>query len=317
MKRRAAFTLVELLVVIAIIGILIALLLPAVQAARESARRSQCVNNLKQYGVGIHNYLIAKRALPPGKVGCDTAFAPVCTGSESAIEKTYTSGFVMLLPYLEEQSMFERLDVDGKKGIGFWSVGTNNRDWFDNHLPHQVCVTSRPPIVVCPSDTAERINSRIMSIPAAVGSYAFVMGTEGVVNNAVSSGKIKYGNDGLFQYAFRRRIAECSDGLSNTIAVGEVVDGHKPESSNIWTLASRVKDTLRATDNLVNTWPGDPIVKNDSGAMVNGAFASRHPRGANFLYGDGHVSFFTDTINHDLYKALSTRAKGDSVSGKP
>jgi prepilin-type N-terminal cleavage/methylation domain-containing protein/prepilin-type processing-associated H-X9-DG protein len=323
MKRKTAFTLVELLVVIAIIGVLIALLLPAVQAAREAARRSQCLNNLKQHGLAIHNHLNARKTLPPGKVGCDgTSCAPACSTAPPVVEQTYASGFVVLLPYLEETAMFQGLDIDGKKGIGLWPVGTGNRTWFDNHLPHSVCVTSRPPIVVCPSDTAEPVNSRIQSIPAAVGSYAFVLGTQGVVLNAVSSGTIKCGNDGLFQYVFRRRLTECTDGLSNTIAIGEVVDGHTPHSSNIWTLASRVKDTLRATDNLLNTWPKDPSARpdgtfNGQPVMVNGAFASRHAHGANFLYADGHVAFFPDTIDLGLYMALSTRAKGETFVGKP
>ena len=107
---RRAFTLVELLVVIAIIGILIALLLPAVQAAREAARRSQCTNNLKQLGLALQNYHNVNKKFPPGRYGCDGY-----RGAECAIANTQLqyycnmSGFVLLLPFLEEQVLYTQL----------------------------------------------------------------------------------------------------------------------------------------------------------------------------------------------------------------
>ena len=115
-NQRTGFTLVELLVVIAIIGILIALLLPAVQAAREAARRMQCVNNLKQHTLGIANFEVAKGTLPPGRLGCDGSsgdpFGFGCDEfSPSSVGYSGISMFAMILPQLELQSLYDGLGV--------------------------------------------------------------------------------------------------------------------------------------------------------------------------------------------------------------
>ena len=107
-RRNTAFTLVELLVVIAIIGILVALLLPAVQMAREAARRTECSNNLRQIGLALVQYEAANECYPPGRMGCDGMNFDVCAG-DKGFERPGTSGFVMLLPMLEQQNLYDEL----------------------------------------------------------------------------------------------------------------------------------------------------------------------------------------------------------------
>ena len=305
---RGAFTLVELLVVIAIIGILVALLLPAVQAAREAARRSQCINNLKQFGVALQNHHDVFKKLPPGRISCDNS-GPVSLGCGSGgkpdVQRVGTSGFVLLLPFLEEQALRDLIvDPDGKKGIGFWLRSPTT--W---HTPANMqAVAQRPQVFVCPSDMAEpfAITAEYPAggygvpagVRAAVGSYALVTGTIGVANGA---GDLKYANTGLFYYVVQHKFKDCTDGLSKTMMVGETVDGHTSQSSNIWSRAIRVIDSQRATDNPLNTWPGLPTYNDFGyGIKVNGAFASRHPAGCQFLFGDTHVEFLSENIDQAL-----------------
>src|SRR5690349_19077114 len=127
---RKAFTLVELLVVIAIIGVLIALLLPAVQAAREAARRTQCTNNLKQTALALANFEGAKKQFPPGRLGCDStsgACAKACMNG--TVGQANTSGFVALLPYLEDGSLYEQSQLKNSRQL--WNDG-DYPSWYTN-----------------------------------------------------------------------------------------------------------------------------------------------------------------------------------------
>jgi prepilin-type N-terminal cleavage/methylation domain-containing protein/prepilin-type processing-associated H-X9-DG protein len=318
--KRTAFTLVELLVVIAIIGILVALLLPAVQAAREAARRAQCVNNLKQFGIAIQNHHDVFKKLPPGRLSCDNS-GPASLGCDAAgkpdVQRVGTSGFVLLLPFLEEQALRDLIvDPDGKKGIGFWL--RSNAAWYT--AANMQAIAQRPQVFVCPSDMAEPFAQTTeypaggyavpAGVKAAVGSYAFVTGTLGVVGG----GDYKYANTGLFYYVVQHKFKDCSDGLSKTMMVGEAVDGHTSPSSNIWSRAIRGIDCYRATENPLNTFPGFTPFDPTYGINVNGAFASRHPGGSQFMFGDSHVEFLGENIDDALYKALSTRKGGETVS---
>jgi len=163
-QMREAFTLVELLVVIAIIGILIALLLPAVQAAREAARRSQCTNHLKQIGLGLANYEGSFKVYPPGRLGCDGSGA--CTQN---YQRVGTSGLVMLLPYVEQQTLYDRFDFTN----GPWSAV--NTTWLTTNAE---AIAKIVPTYVCPSDTSKPYTDSppSASTPAATGNYALVTG---------------------------------------------------------------------------------------------------------------------------------------------
>jgi prepilin-type N-terminal cleavage/methylation domain-containing protein/prepilin-type processing-associated H-X9-DG protein len=317
MLRRVGFTLVELLVVIAIIGILIALLLPAVQAAREAARRSQCTNNLKQHGLALQSCHNAKKSFPANRIGCWPSGCPI-TVSWPNRGVDGGSAFVLLLPYLEENGLFQLYDY--QHGL---HSSPNPTSWT---LPnHRTLVSSRPGIVVCPVDTAEPLCKiyEPTDIGAGTGSYAFCMGSAGpgpvnnpgTVQEAVNtSSKIIYDNNGMFSTFTRRKIKDCSDGLSKTIFIGEVVDGHKAESSNRWSAATRYVDCSRTTYNPPNTFPGRPVAPIVSNLPMNAAFASRHPGICQFLFGDGHVVMISENIDAPkVYQALSTRAGGEAV----
>src|SRR3954465_658030 len=227
---RVGFTLVELLVVIAIIGILVALLLPAIQAAREAARRSQCVNNLKQLALALHTHHDAQKHLPPGRLGCDgSGPSSLCAGQTDTL-RSGMSGFVLILPYLEESALFALYD----KSLPIWPRTTA---WYTaNNLK---LVATRLSVMVCPTDQALPFSENplidssvsVYSLPAgaqaAVGSYAFVAGTLGVykVTNP-SGGDAKFANDGLFYYVVTHKFSQITDGTSHTMMVGEVIDGH-------------------------------------------------------------------------------------------
>ncbi|MGD9128657.1 MAG: DUF1559 domain-containing protein, partial [Planctomycetia bacterium] len=156
MRRQKGFTLVELLVVIAIIGILIALLLPAIQAAREAARKLGCANNLKQIGLGIMNYESTHHHFPPGRVGCDRdSTGNYCNGIHQEVA---TSGFVAILPHLELQNIYDLFNFSSgpwTEQDASWITVGSNRD----------AVAQRPPVFVCPSDTAEPFYKDTASIP--------------------------------------------------------------------------------------------------------------------------------------------------------
>jgi prepilin-type N-terminal cleavage/methylation domain-containing protein/prepilin-type processing-associated H-X9-DG protein len=282
--RRRAFTLVELLVVIAIIGILIALLLPAIQATREAARRMQCTNNIKQLSLGFATYENTLKCYPPGRAGDD------CSSGTKQCDDS--SPFVLILPYIELGSLYKSLDL--KDGI-FGKSG----------LAHNTLIAQqRPSVFVCPTDIAKPI--------ATVYSPEWVWATSSYTVNAGSIGPsgsidpnltMKYNNSGIFLYKRFMYRKEIIDGLSHTFFTGECYSGDTEANLNYWSLGNRCMN-LRNTENPLNTPPG--LGKLWVGQ--NGAFCSRHRGGANFGFGDGHVVFVTENIDAWTYNALATRA---------
>jgi prepilin-type N-terminal cleavage/methylation domain-containing protein/prepilin-type processing-associated H-X9-DG protein len=305
MSRRG-FTLVELLVVIAIIGILVALLLPAVQAAREAARRMQCTNNLKQITLALHTYENQLSRYPPGRMGCDCWDDDVCKSNPDAA-RPGTSSLGMILPFVEQQALYDALGW--AKGAVYPAdcIDSSENGWDTNIKPY---LKARPPSYVCPSDESKPFKDGAPN--SAIGSYAACQGSWGPPG--IDQVKNKHYNNGMFLYRTELSVKDCKDGTSMTFFFGEVVEGHTGNSSNIWLLGSRHTDTMRSTENPLNTKPGTGITTDLYDLKVNGAFGSRHGGGALFGFGDGHVQFITDNISLPLYKALSTRGTGEVVT---
>ena len=309
-RRTSGFTLVELLVVIAIIGILVSLLLPAVQQAREAARRMQCSNNLKNIALALVNYETSVGVFPPGRMGCDGWTQDVCANNPG-IERPGTSGFVMILPQLEQQNLYDKFGFE--LGAVFPAQPDNSDDgttsgWRTPDVDE--AIKTRPDVFVCPSDTSKPVFGNTQD---ATGSYALCQGSNGPTFG-IDQKTVKHYNNGMFHYRTTIAAADVRDGLSNTILAGETIENHTNESQNRWMLGSRHLSCMRSTDNPLNSEPGQGVVVLDLyGYKANGAFGSRHPSGAMFCFGDGHVVFLSENIDLATYRALSTRAGGEVI----
>jgi prepilin-type N-terminal cleavage/methylation domain-containing protein len=216
-KSRRAFTLVELLVVIAIIGILVALLLPAVQAAREAARRMQCSNHLKQFGIALHNYHDTFKAFPPRRGGTGGG------GNTARFDGNYDrkSAFIFLVAFLEQQSLADQIaagNVTDTNGNLIWPQGPagwyNNANWE----PWRTQLS----VVLCPSDTP-----LLNSTQQAKHSYAFSLGdSPGDLAGNARWNLADSTTRGIFAGSARTNtFAHIRDGTSNTIAMSERVSG--------------------------------------------------------------------------------------------
>jgi prepilin-type N-terminal cleavage/methylation domain-containing protein len=306
--RRAGFTLVELLVVIAIIGILVALLLPAVQSAREAARRVECTNKLKQLGVALHNFESSWGKFPPGKIGCNSFIAEArgpggaCEGLAIAgADFSRASGFVLILPQLEQQALYDMAQPLADDGIHN-PAGNSPEKWqvAGTRLDALICPSdSQEPYFCCPeSPWWDRFRN-----PQASTSYALMMGTLGPSGDAYARA---YDNDGVFFFKRWIEAREITDGLSHTLFVGEIIEGYKEGTIGRWATAERYADALRSAEHPVNTPPDLPLgLVSPHGH--NGTFNSNHPGGVVFVYGDGHTIFVSENIDIDVYQAMATR----------
>lgn len=326
--RSPGFTLVELLVVIAIIGTLVALLLPAVQAAREAARRMQCVNNQSQIGKALLNYESAHGSFPAGRHGCDGAVGvdiEGCRETNPQIKRSSMSGFVKMLPYMEMQPLYQTLDLSSEDAI-IWPSrpasdegDLNYLDWATPAI--QEALHTRPEMFVCPSADSAPVTESLLyqnaTLQPATGDYALCSGHRGPTWDRDYM-PVKADNSGLFFYIREIEIREIEDGMSHTLFGGEVLDSHTIDSSNIWSRAERHLDGMRTTDNPVNT-PAGPEFADftihhrkreppNRPYFATGAFGSQHSRGANFVFADGHVEFISEDIDLDAYIAHGSRS---------
>jgi prepilin-type N-terminal cleavage/methylation domain-containing protein/prepilin-type processing-associated H-X9-DG protein len=329
--RRAAvglgFTLVELLVVIAIIGILVALLLPAVQAAREAARRAQCTNNLKQSSLALLNYENTQKRFPAGRLSTDGT-GNSCAEFTAADKKSWFSGasaFVLILPFMENVALYEaaKWTIPSPGVPGIWNDGVASNMWLDKDRKEMI--KQRPGSYACPSSagdpTIDLTDPTIGPYTAGLGSYALCHGVYGPGTIGIANGtQMKCDNTGIFMYARTFRLKDITDGSSRMFGIGEVKQPSKPENPNIWSYASRLTHSLRLTAYPLNTPVCDSAnytifcdkgFDEVDGTHHNAAFGSEHAGGANFAYVDGHVSFVSDNVAKAPYQAASTRNWGE------
>jgi prepilin-type N-terminal cleavage/methylation domain-containing protein len=264
--RRRAFTLIELLVVVAIIAVLIALLLPAVQQARESARRTQCKNNLKQYGIALHNYHETFHFFPIGNVG-----------------GKYWTFQAMILPHLEQTALYKKCNFDYWNTCFKWNVVAG---------PANSAVGKSLPIYGCPSDPySGKVYNSPSTGPVASGSYLGVMGTTST------------NGTGLLFSNSSTSIRHVNDGTSNTFAMGE---RGIPKDLYWGFFLCGYGDPLGKGDgdNVLTTkfglGPGAPD------GLHNLHFWTYHTGGAHFQLADGSVRFVSNSIDFKLFQALST-----------
>jgi prepilin-type N-terminal cleavage/methylation domain-containing protein/prepilin-type processing-associated H-X9-DG protein len=295
---RRGFTLVELLVVIAIIGILIALLLPAVQAAREAARRMQCNNNLKQLALGLHNYADTHGCFPAGTlidyVGCGGD----CRG---------TPFYISLLPFIEQAAVENLYDYEGPNG---WA-GQPNGGQLNQ---------SRPAAYICPS----------MARWTHIAQRRDYFGIDGGRTADAHGWRGHVFSDGVMYMNSFTRFGDITDGSSTTMVLGENKHANKWGLENYgngciggpvpwWAGGATpandpdrlsVGRVLRSTMYPLNS----SILCIADNANNDVPMGSYHPGGANFAYSDGHVGFLSETIDTSLYQSLSTRAGGEVAS---
>ncbi len=341
---RKAFTLVELLVVIAIIGVLIALLLPAVQAAREAARRMMCTNNLKQLGIATHNYHDTNDGLPPESFYDNYRSDG---GTNEWADKT-ASWRVRLLPFIEQTAISSQIDeydayedADSSTGIGLESGLATH--WI--------------PALACPSATKKHVD--IGADDRYPSHYYGVAGSLGV--NPASGAQYEtdpeytvfsmgpvalgpYANTGVLIVAGRLSLSSITDGTSNTCLVTEIAWDSYGAHYN-WVRGTKAgqggMNPLASAKGMAENWPlnvgkkmedGDTITqdfyKSSDGSLVSvtaqvrgmmaghgiSGFGSNHSGGCNFVLSDGAVRFVSETTSTQVLMSLSSRDGGESTS---
>jgi len=307
-RRNHGFTLVELLVVIAIIGVLVALLLPAVQAAREAARRSQCVNNLKQFGLAIHNFHDTYNVIPANAFQARPSNSPT-----PAAEWRYAnfSGWVILMPYLEQQAVHDSFNI-------FVDYG-NSANVSQETIAAYFCPSRRAP--------EREPGGRPRGDYAFCGGGEMRDGTRSHIHADLSSThsngmfvmpRLEPGNR-IWNKPGQLTFAQVTDGLSNTFAVGEKrveqffdANGDPLDNAALgnmdgphyrWGWYSSRNTTSPMNGPLVGSWDN-----------YDANFGSKHPGGCNFLFGDGAVRFIPETVNFEVYNLLAARNDGKPVT---
>ena len=345
--KRTAMTLIELLVVIAIIGLLIALLLPAVQKAREAVSRASCANNLRQFGIALHNHHDTLGYFPPGFT---------VKGTDN-LEMGGFCGFVPLLPFLEQDNWFNRWDPKGT--------------WYDE--PNADIVPIELKVFYCPSNRTSGVIDTSFLVPyagrplpnVAACDYLLCKGANAAMCEVT---QVPPAGRGAFDVNTRTRLTDIKDGTSTTFAIGEgaghnarfglrhyyqdttaatdLFPGQSPLIDQSWSSGPMATEALHSIgllggaplgvtaqrgghsppfDERMNHPLGLAALDFNNGCTNSGTepgkydtisgFRSLHPGGCNFLFCDGSVQFVSETVSPDTYRALSTMA-GDEVLGE-
>jgi prepilin-type N-terminal cleavage/methylation domain-containing protein len=329
MQRIKGFTLVELLVVIAIIGVLVALLLPAVQQAREAARRMQCANNLKQIGLAFHNYEGTYKVLPPETMANN--------GSAHG-----ATAFVFILPYVEQTALWDRLASVGMGAQVSWWMGSSNT----THTPRMRAALDAYTVTAyrCPSSQLPKFRD-INGARMMVGSYVLIAGSnlhDSTDRRGADGGHCSGG--GIFPGSVARRFGEVTDGTSNTFMLCEqsnwvagqinnfrtafetsgpwmgVKNTRIPSGDGTWSITGAHDTATVGADmrsyamTTIRDAPNPRGVANYMGAVrCNTPLSSAHPGGVQSVLADGSVRYVTDNINLTTLKYLADRDDGNAI----
>jgi len=290
--RRSGLTLVELMVVSAVVSLLGAQIFPAIQQAREAARRSQCKNNLKQIGLALHNYHDTVLGFPIGWCGVDLeAKQPAVLGINGFGWGSY------LAPYLDQAPLYNRFNfkvrVDDEDNVTLLATSINT--WR------------------CPSDLFNKKTWKItddQGVPLmdlATSNYVGSFGTGELAKcEKMTSGKVCQG-DGLFYHNSITRMRDIEDGTSNTMAVGERIGDEKIDHLSTWSgvVAQGTHPFARIL--------GSSDIALGAKDRHSSDYRSAHDKGGHFLITDGSVRFVANTLDLKIFQALTTRAGGERI----
>lgn len=319
MPARRGFTIIELLVAIAVIGVLVALLLPAVQSAREGARRTQCRNNLKQMGLALHNYHDTHGVFPPGylfngvplpppdprrrRFGADEQY--IADAAPPALQLQPNdpgwSWFSLILPFLEQAPLHSSID---------FNISVRNPG---NHAVRVVPLS----MATCPSDHGAGVYTVLDEFNDPLGeahtiSYAACFGTFGLINTDPDYGS------GMFQRNSRHRIDDAIDGTSTTILIGEraALFTKAPWAGVLTTGTVRTTPGAPVFTSIVELAPAMALARMGN-RSINSPYSepydffSGHPGAAYFLFADGSVRPLAESVDLSILHALGTRDAND------
>jgi prepilin-type N-terminal cleavage/methylation domain-containing protein len=348
-SRRLGFTLVELLVVIAIIGVLVALLLPAVQAAREASRRSQCNSNLKQIGIALHGYHDTFKVFPPALIGSGRFNSPTTQ------KVANTTGFMLMTPFFEQKQLYDAYNFNVPSSVSnpYGSPYVGNVNKSDTN---KAIYSTQLGVMTCPSDVypaqvyVNQVNVTTEFYEAnsvARSNYLFASGNFTDYNDKYSlyygrflntsatspPGTASYSDVGAFGNDGAATLALVTDGTSNTIAVGESRQGAKGKTAvqygPYWGAGVHtcchgrvVYSTAPETFGTITSTNGQRYGQINMDTNGNGRkqqyawqFGSFHPAGAGFVYCDGSVHYLSDKTDYfNVFVWLNSIYDGRNVN---